>query len=275
MNNLLHEKLSIVTNKPQTTRHRILGVLSDENYQIIFLDTPGVMHPKYQLQKVMVNAALQSAKEADLILFMVEPCEPGEIEFEIIDNLKNLRKKTLLLINKIDLVRKGVLLPVIDFYKKLFDFDEILPISALKHDGMELLLPLILKFLPIGEPFYSPDTLTNRPERFFVSEIIREQIFECYGEEIPYHSTVIIDEFKERGRGADYIRATIYVERASQKKILIGKNGKALKKIGEAARGNIESFLGRKVYLELWVKERRGWRKNIKDLRRFGYIENV
>jgi GTP-binding protein Era len=249
--------------------------LSDEDYQIIFLDTPGVLHPKYSLQKVMVAAALQSMKEADLILLMVEPTHPGELELEIIDKLKNLRKETLLLINKIDLVKKETLLPVIESYKKLFSFEEILPISALKCDGVDLLLSLILKFLPIGEPFYPSDTLTNRPERFFVSEIIREQIFECYGEEIPYHSTVVVDEFKEREKGADYIRAIIYVERVSQKKILIGKNGKALKKVGEEARKNIESFLGRKVYLELWVKERKGWMKNPKDLKRFGYMENV
>jgi len=273
MNNLLKEKLSIVTEKPQTTRHRIIGVLNDKDYQIIFLDTPGIFQPRYRLQEVMVKTAYKVANDSDLIILMVEPFkEPEDSELKIIDKIKDLKKKALLIINKIDLIKKERLLPLIDEYSKLHAFLEIVPISALKGEGIENLLTIIIKYLPNGEPFYPSDYLTDKTERFFASEIIREKIFKHYSEEIPYSTSVYIDEFREREGRKDYIRAIIYVEKASQKKILIGEKGQALKRIGKLARDEIESLLGREVYLELWVKDRKDWREKIMDLKEFGYV---
>ncbi|MDI6703849.1 MAG: GTPase Era [bacterium] len=273
MNNLLHERLSIVTEKPQTTRHRILGILNNKNYQIIFLDTPGILQPKCKLQEVMIKTAYRVINDADLILFMVEPFkEPGESELTIINKLKGLKKEVLLIINKIDLIKKESLLPLIDEYSKLHKFLEIVPISALRGEGTDELLKIIIGLLPKGEPFYPLDYLTDKTHRFFASEIIREKIFEHYSEEIPYSTEVVIDEFKEREGKKDYIKAIIYVEKESQKRILIGEKGQALKRIGQLARMDIESILGKEVYLELWVKDRKAWRESMKCLKEFGYV---
>lgn len=272
MNALLGQKLSIVTPKPQTTRHKILGVLTGEDYQMIFLDTPGIMKPKYQLQEVMVKAALSAIEDADLILLMVEAREePRDKEISLVEGIKNATKTIILVINKIDLIKKALLLPLIDRYSKLHEFADIVPISALTGDGLDILLKVIAERLPEGEPFYPPDVLTQHPERFFVSEIIRERIFERYRKEIPYSTAVKIEEFKERPGRKDYIRAIVYVERDPQKAILIGKDGAALKEVGQSARKEIESFLGRPVYLELWVRVREKWRKDTKAIKEFGY----
>ncbi len=275
INNFLRFKLSIVTPKPQTTRHRILGVLNGEGYQIIFLDTPGIMEKaKYNLHKWMIKRAIEAMDEADLVLFVVEPMQPTEADLKILDAIKERNKKTVLVINKIDRVPKVEVLPVIDTYSKLYDFADVVPISALKLINTDELLDVIIKNLPEGEPFYPPDMLTDRPERFFVAEIIREKVFQLYGEEIPYSTAVEIEIFKERDDehgGKDYIRAVIYVERDSQKAILIGRGGQALKKVGMRARQEIEEFLGRPVYLELWVKVKPKWRKNEAFLKEIGY----
>jgi len=273
LNQFLQQKLSIVTSKPQTTRHRVLGILSGETYQIVFLDTPGIFEPKYKLQELMVKTAYRSIQDVDILLLIVEPWEaPGPEEISLIKRLKESNKPLILAINKIDKVKKESLLPLIQAYQGIYNFLAIIPISALKNDGVNELLQVLISSIPGGKPFYPPDLITEQPERFFVSEIIREKIFQNYGEEIPYSSTVQIEEFQERSGKKDYIKAIIYVERESQKGILIGEKGEKLKSIGKLARQEIEQFLSRPVYLELWVKVREKWRKSEKDLRELGYI---
>jgi GTP-binding protein Era len=266
LNSILKYKLSIISPKPQTTRHRVLGILNGEGFQALFLDTPGMIKPAYPLQKLMQREIRSALEDADMILFMIEPKDlPDENEKKTIQPL--LKKPSILVINKIDLVDKREILPIIEEYSQM-GFKEIFPISALHNDGVEDLKKGIIENLPTGEPFYPQDQLTERPERFFVAEIIREAIFTHYGEEIPYSTTVEIDEFKERGRAKDYIKAIIYTERDSQKAILIGKDGRALKRVGSMARNNIENFLSRGVFLELWVKVKEAWRHDepfIKD----------
>ncbi len=271
MNTLLHQKLAIVSSKPQTTRHRILGILNGDDHQVIFLDTPGLMVPKYLLQEAMVKTARKTMREADLILMMVEATGLLPEDEEVIRLLDNFKVPQFLIINKVDLVPKNSILPLIDRFRSAGRFQEIVPISALKADGLDLLLSLIIKTLPEGEPFYPPDRLSDEPERFFVSEIIREQIFLQYGEEIPYATAVQVEAFEERPEKKDYIRAIIAVEQDSQKGILIGKGGRALKRVGKAAREDIEQFLGRPVFLELKVSVRKKWRKNASLVKRLGY----
>jgi GTP-binding protein Era len=270
MNSLLRQKLTIVSPKPQTTRHRILGILSGENEQIIFLDTPGLIKPKYKLQKAMIQAAQKSIQDADLLLVMVSASHVNESDDRIIDSLQDVSIKKLLLINKIDIVKKAHLLPMIDRFQKK-TFEDIVPISALRNEGLDLLHSLILKYLPDNPPLYPEDMLSSEPERFFVSEMIREQIFRHYGEEIPYSTAVQVDTFQEKPGQKDFIKAVITVEHNSQKGILIGKKGHALKKIGSRAREYIEQFLGRPVYLELEVRVRKKWRKKGVYVKALGY----
>lgn len=271
-NNLLKFPLSITTPKPQTTRHRVLGILSGDDFQIIFLDTPGLIEPAYLLQKVMMRAAQNAINDADVILFMVEGgLKPQEKDLAILKNFIESGKPIILAINKIDIVDKKNILPLIDIYRKTHDFSDIIPISALNGENLSDLQSAILKNIPVGHPFFPTDEVTEHPERFFVSEIIREKIFEKYSDEIPYSTAVVIDEFKERKGGKDYIKARIIVERDSQKAIIIGKGGKALKSVGQLARKEIEKFLDRPVYLELWVAVRGKWRKKDHFLKEFGY----
>jgi GTP-binding protein Era len=202
---------------------------------------------------------------------MVEPRTPElDLESGILRRLETLGKKVILVVNKIDLVRKPDLLPIMESYGRAFAFEEVIPISALKEDGLDVLKRAIISSLPRQPPFYPPEELTDRPQRFFVSEIIRQKVFERFGEEIPYSVAVMIDEYKERDRGKDYIRAIVICERDSQKAMLIGKGGEALKRLGSAARSEIESFVGREVYLELKVEVRRKWRKQEKTIKRLG-----
>lgn len=275
MNTLIGQKISIVTNKAQTTRHKIIGILSTENFQIIFLDTPGLLKPKYLLHNYMMNAANAAIDDADLILFMIDAKQPklsDQIENDIaFQKIKNANKPTFLIINKVDLVNKLSLLPIIDFYSRKFPFIEIFTISALNELGTIDLLKSIVKILPVNPPYYPDDTVSDANERFFVSEIIREKIFQNYKQEIPYSTTVNIIEFRESNGKKDFISAEIYVEKPTQKAILIGKKGDALKKIGEAARKEIENFLGRSVFLELHVKVREKWRESDNWLMRLGY----
>lgn len=275
MNALIGQKISIVTPKPQTTRHKILGILSKENYQIVFLDTPGLLKPKYLLHEAMMKFAQSAIEDADLVLFMIDATDPKvgpEIEHdEAFKVLKSLKKTTYLVINKIDLVKKEDILPIIAFYSDKFSFKEIFPISALNLTGTEELVNAIVNELPDHEPYYPTDIVSEHSERFFVAEIIREKIFEKFREEVPYSTTVDIVEFREEEGKKDFVSADIYVERDSQKGILIGKGGQALKEIGTAARKDIEEFLGRKVYLELHVKVREKWREKKQWLERLGY----
>ncbi|OHB84121.1 MAG: GTPase Era [Planctomycetes bacterium RIFCSPHIGHO2_02_FULL_38_41] len=272
INDYMECKLSIVTPKPQTTRKKIMGVLTKDNYQIVFFDTPGIMEPKYELQKYMVNEAYAAIEDADVVLMMAEPFEPASDQDKgFFNKLSLLNIPVILAINKIDLVEKDSLIPVIAAYSTQFKFAEIVPISALKGTNLDLLQSLIVKYLPEGDPFYPEDYITDYNERFLAAEAIREKVFEYYGEEIPYSTTIEIEEFKEREKGKNFIRAIIYVERDSQKGIIIGENGKAIKHVGVLAREEIEKQLDRKVYLELWVKVMEKWRKDKSKLRRLGY----
>lgn len=265
LNRLLDFKLSITSRKPQTTRRRIIGILTGEDHQAVFIDTPGIVRPRYPLQELMQREVAAGVKDADLLICMVEPSP------EIDPILKTAAApgsiQRLLVINKIDLVKEKIsLLPLIEAYSA--HGAEVFPISALYGDGVDDLKRGITAHLPFGEPFYPPDQLTQHPERVFCGEIIREKIFELYGEEIPYATAVEVEEFRERPDRKDFIRALIYVERESQRPIILGRNGRALKRVGELARKEIEEFLGRGVYLELWVKVKPGWRRDRGFIRR-------
>lgn len=272
INNLLKFPISIVTAKPQTTRHRILGILSEQNLQVIFFDTPGLIDPQYRLQDVMMKVANQAIYEADVNLFLVQVSpKPNDKDLQILEKLRKIKTPLILVINKIDLVDKKLLLPLIDAYRKVYDFEDIVPVSALKNTNVDDLKKSFINYIPFGSPLYPKDIVTEHPERFFVSELIREQVFQNYSDEIPFSTAVVIDEFKERKGRKDYIKARIVVERNSQKKIIIGKDGKALRKVGKMARQEIEKLLNRPVYLELWVAVREKWRKKDVFLKEFGY----
>lgn len=275
MNSLIGQKISAVTNKPQTTRHKILGILSTKQYQIIFLDTPGLLKPKYLLHEVMLNSAKAALNDADIVLFMVDAINPqmdkDSTEAVNLRWLNKIKKPVFLLINKIDLIKKQNILPIIAFYSEKYPFKEIFPISALNLQGTENLLKSIVKELPEHPPYYPLDIVSESNERFFVSEIIREKIFEIFRDEIPYSTTVDIIEFKERENRKDFISAEIYTEKDSQKGILIGKKGSALKEVGELSRKAIEEFLQHPVFLELHVKVRSNWRDDANRLKQLGY----
>ena len=272
LNKILDFKLSIVSPKPQTTRHRLFGIFNNEAAQIIFLDTPGLIEPKYKLHEMLMRASENAITEADALLFMIEADEALAIEdFDLLETIARHSKPIILCINKIDLVPKNRILPQIEKLSGIQSINEIVPVSALKADGIDDLLKTLTGFLPLSPALYPPDQLTTAPERFFVSEIIREKVFFQYGQEIPYSTTVQIEEFSERPGRKDYIRAAILVERQSQKGILIGKKGDALKKVGSAARIEIEAFLGRPVFLEMVVLVRPKWRDKESTLRSLGY----
>ncbi|TFH01226.1 MAG: GTPase Era [Calditrichales bacterium] len=278
MNNLLDFRLSIISPRPQTTRKKIMGILNKPGFQIVFLDTPGLLVPKYQLQKVFSGAIETAISDADALVFMVEcrkniESDRHRIEDEI-EDLKKVNPKNIpviLVINKVDLFSKSILLPQLEFYNSLYPFVKQIPVSALKKDGLKELEAEMEKLIPYHPPFYDPEIITEQPERFFVSEFIREQIFLHFHEEIPFSTEVQIEDFKERETGKDLIRATIYVERESQKGIIIGKKGSALKNIGLKSRKVIEKFLDREIYLELRVKVSKDWRKSEDQIRKFGY----
>ncbi|MBK9331522.1 MAG: GTPase Era [Ignavibacteria bacterium] len=270
LNALLNYNLSVVNKKVQTTRDRILGILTEENYQIVFIDTPGILEPKYELQKFMLKEIKSSLEEADLIIHIIDAAKINldklkKIDEEFKDQMHN--KKRIIVLNKVDLITKSNLLPVMENISENFGYDDTVPVSAAKVENLDTLKNVILKFLPEGEFFFSKDTLTNKPEKFFVSEIIREKILTYYHEEIPYSIIVNVTEFKERSENLIFINADIIVERESQKIIIIGKGGSSLKKLGNKSRLEIEKFLGKKVYLELFVKIRKDWRNNKRFIR--------
>jgi GTP-binding protein Era len=274
LNNLLSYRISSVTRKPQTTRHQIKGILNGDDHQIIFFDTPGILQPGYRLQEAMLQAVQRSLQDADLVLLLLSAS--GDSHTPDLDKIKTAAdsgKPLIVAINKIDLYPKNTVLPLIDTCQTRLQPEAVLPISALQNDGIDILKQEIINQLPQGFPFYSQDQITDHPERFVVAELIREKIFQLYSDEIPYATNVSIDEFKERQYGKDYIKATIYVERSSQKGILIGKKGAALQKIGNLARREIERLLDRPVYLDLWVKVKEKWRKDDKALKEFGYLK--
>lgn len=269
MNQILGTKLSITTHKAQTTRHQIVGIHSEDNAQIIFLDTPGIITPKYELQKAMMKFVEKAEKDADIILFIVEA---GDNKFPDIafDELAKLRKPVMLIINKIDTVGQEAATLFAEELTEKFNFSSTVFISALEGIGVEGLTESIIDQLPPGPPFYPKDELSEHPLRFFASELIREQLFLQYHEEIPYSCTVEVIQYQER-EDLDYINAEIIVNRASQKGMIIGKGGKAIKKLGTEARTSIEAFVERKVFLDLHVKVREKWRENENMVRNLGY----
>ena len=273
LNLLLGEKIAIVSDKPQTTRNRILGIKNHPAGQIIFLDTPGIHRAQSRLNRSMVKVALATYSEVDGVCFMIEADRSDNDENDfILETLTKVEKPVFLVINKIDLVPKGDLLPIMERYSRLRSFEQIIPISALLGDGVETFVDELLKILPEGPRLFPEDMITDLPERFLVAELIREKVFQLTQEEIPYATAVVVEDFKEREeKNLIVIRATIQVERESQKGILIGKRGRMLKEIGRLAREEIEALLGARVFLELWVKEEKSWREDPRALRRLGY----
>ncbi len=276
MNALVGEKLSIITPKPQTTRHRIIGIVNEDDYQIVFSDTPGIIEqPGYKLQELMNSFVEGALEDSDLLLFMTQPGEVYDDDAPIIGQLKRVEIPTFLIVNKIDQSKQAQVQGLIDLWKSRVEFDEVLAISALHAANINDLLKLILRHLPEGPPFYPKDQLTDRPERFFVAEIIREKIFEQFQQEIPYSTEVHVETFKETetksGEPLVRIHAFIYVERESQKAIMLGHQGKSIKQLGAAARKALEQWLETKVFLDLHLKVREKWRKDERQLKRFGY----
>ena len=271
LNRLVGERLSGVSRKPQTTRGVVRGILTTREGQAVFLDTPGFHDPHDRLGQWMIHEIRQAIESSDLIYWMVFPSPPRPDDVEFARELQNCKTPVLLLVSQVDRVKKPKLLPVIDAYQKLGALREILPISALQGDNLPVLVRKTFEFLPENPPYFSEDLLTDQSERTIVLEMIREQIFRFTGEEIPYSSAVGIEEFKERSEKLVAIKAVIVVEKDSQKAILIGKGGAKIKQIGEAARRRIEQFLGRKVFLELWVKTLKNWKKDPEALKRLGF----
>lgn len=271
MNALLDVKLSITSPRPQTTRRRVLGILNKPEFQAVFLDTPGILRPKYQLQEKMMTILRASISDADLLLLISDitrKIHPLGIDLK---DINKSGKPLILVLNKIDVVEKNTILPIIDIYRQWYPFKTIIPISAKDRDGLNLVETNIQANLPLNPPYYPTDIISDHPERFFVAEIIREHIFNEFQQEIPYSTEVQVDTFKEREKGKDFISATIYVERPSQKGILIGNKGAAIKRISMHAREQIEAFLERKIYLQIFVKVSENWRKDENKLKRLGY----
>jgi GTP-binding protein Era len=273
LNTLLGMKISIVSPKPQTTRNRILGIVNGDDYQIVMLDTPGIHKAHNPLNLEMVKIALDSLSDVDAIVFMVDVTMPlPDPETSTIKHLEGRKNPTILLLNKVDLVEKENLLPIIEAYQELFSFKTILPVSAIEGDGTDLLIKELCGLLPTGPRLYPDDIPTDATERFIVAEMIREKIFLQTGQEIPYSTAVTIESFKENpNKKIVTIHATIHVERNSQKGIIIGKGGKKLQQIGTAARHEIEVLLDQKVLLKLWVKVQKDWTNNPRFLKELGF----
>lgn len=269
MNQILGTKLSIATHKAQTTRHQIVGIHSDEDSQIIFLDTPGIINPTYELQKAMMRFVEKAEKDADLILFIVD-VHAAEIPEYAFKELKRFQKPVVLVINKIDKSDADTLDKTVATLNSAFNFADSISVSALENTGLDHLLDSIKKQLLPGPPFYPKDELSEHPVRFFASELIREQLFLQYHEELPYSATVEVIQYEER-EDLDFINAEVIVSRKSQKGMIIGKHGAAIKKLGMESRKSIEEFVGRKVYLDLHVKVREKWRNNEQMVRNLGY----
>ncbi|ART77322.1 GTPase Era [Sutcliffiella horikoshii] len=276
LNRVIGQKIAIMSDKPQTTRNKIQGVFTQDDAQIVFIDTPGIHKPKHKLGDFMMKVAQNTLKEVDLVLFMINAKEGlGKGDEFIIEKLKETSTPVYLVINKIDEVHPDDLLPLMETYKALYPFKEIVPISALQGNNLEILLDQIKKFLPEGPQYYPADQVTDHPERFIVAELIREKVLHLTREEVPHSIAVAIDSMKKReNKDMVDIQATVVVERDSQKGIVIGKQGKVLKEVGQKARVDIEALLGSKVFLELWVKVQKDWRNKQSQLRDFGFNEN-
>ncbi len=274
LNKLVGQKVAIMSDKPQTTRHKIHSVLSRNDAQIVFLDTPGIHKPRHKLGEYMVDVALGALKEVDVVLFLVEATGlPGSGDRYIAEQLQGIQTPVFLMINKIDLVKKEAVLGLINSYKDLLPFAEVIPVSALAGENVDRLIDTIIRYLPEGPRYYPADMVTDRPERFIMAEIIREKVLQLTSEEVPHSVAVVVEQIQERNNGVVAVNAVIYTERDSQKAILIGKGGSMLKEVGRRAREEIENLLGSKVYLELWVKVKKDWRNKMADLRNFGFME--
>jgi GTP-binding protein Era len=276
INKVIGQKIAIMSDKPQTTRNKIQGVYTTNNSQTVFIDTPGIHKPKHKLGDFMMKVAQNTLKEVDLILFMINAEEGyGRGDEFIIERLKQTKTPVFLIINKIDQIHPDQLLPLIEQYKKLYPFQEIVPISALQGNNIETLLRQIEEVLPEGPQYYPEDQVTDHPERFIITELIREKVLHLTREEIPHSIAVVMDTLERRENNqAIYVGATIIVERDSQKGIVIGKKGSMLKEVGKRARVDIEALLGSKVYLELWVKVQKDWRNKASQLRDYGFRED-
>lgn len=273
MNDLVGERISIITSKAQTTRHRIMGIVNTPEYQIVFSDTPGVLKPKYKLQESMLEYSEGALTDADILLYVTDVVEDPAKNSEFLARVAKETVPVLLVINKIDLLKdQAQLEQIVARWKELLPNAEIFPTSALEHFNVQSIMERIVALLPESAPYFGKDALTDKPARFFVTEIIREKILLNYQKEVPYSTEVIVEKFDEK-EGAIHIMAVIYVERDSQKGILIGKGGAMLKKVGTQARKDIETFFGKKVFLELFVKVEPNWRNRENKLRAFGYIE--
>ncbi|AXI31412.1 GTPase Era [Priestia aryabhattai] len=275
LNRVIGQKIAIMSDKPQTTRNKIQGVYTEDQAQIVFIDTPGIHKPKHKLGDFMMKVAQNTLKEVDLILFMINATEGlGRGDEFIIERLKDTKTPVFLVINKIDEIHPDELFSIITNYKDLYPFAEIVPISALQGNNVERLLDQIKQRLPEGPQYYPADQVTDHPERFIITELIREKVLHSTREEIPHSIAVVMDSMQRRDNGAVYVGATIIVERDSQKGIVIGKQGKMLKEVGRKARADIEALLGSKVFLELWVKVQKDWRNRASHLRDFGFRED-
>jgi len=273
LNQMLGEKLSITSKKPQTTRNRILGILHRPTSQLIFIDTPGVHQSTRPLNIRIVDAALAAMGDVDIILIVVDVASPDpDSEALLVNKLNKLKQPVVLVLNKIDLIKKPLLLAMIDQWSKAYPFEALIPVSAILGDQIDELVEVMESLLPKGPPLFPDDIISDMPERFFIAEMIREKVFRLTGQEIPYSTVVTVDAFSEKKKGALVeIHATIHVDRTSQKGMIIGKKGAKLKQIGQAARREIEEMLATKVFLELFVRVQQGWSKDTKALRRFGY----
>lgn len=273
MNDLVGERISIITSKAQTTRHRIMGIVNTDEYQIVFSDTPGVLDPKYKLQESMLGFSEGALTDADVLVYVTDVVEDPEKNADFLAKVAKEIVSVLLVINKIDLVKsQDDLNAIVERWSKLLPNAEVFPTSAKEHFNVDNLMARIVSLLPVHAPYFGKDALTDKPARFFVTEIIREKILLNYEKEVPYSTEVIVEKFDEK-EGAIHIMAVIYVERDSQKGIIIGRQGARLKKVGTEARHDIETFFGKKVYLELFVKVEPNWRNRDNKLRAFGYIE--
>jgi len=273
MNRMVGRKLAIMSDKPQTTRNKITAILTTDEAQLVFIDTPGIHKPKHKLGEYMVKVARNALKEVDVILFLIEASEkeigPGDLYIK--DVLGQTKTPVILVINKTDLVKGDELLPLIDKYRSIMEFREVVPVSALEGDNVDTLIKLISGLLPEGPMYYPDGMVTDQPEQAIIREIIREKVLHLTREEIPHSVAVEIEEIVPRDNDLIYVRAVIFTEKESQKGIVVGKNGTMLKKVGGMAREDIENLLGSKVYLDLWVKVKKDWRNKDSILRNLGY----
>lgn len=275
MNKVIGQKIAIMSDKAQTTRNKIQGVLTEKDAQIVFIDTPGIHKPKHRLGDFMVKIAENTLNEVDAVLFMIDAKEGyGRGDQYILDRLQEVKKPIFLIINKIDLIHPDDLFPLIDQYKEKCEFEEIIPISALAGNNVTYLVNILKERLPEGPQYYPSDQVTDHPERFIITEFIREKVLELTREEIPHSIAVVLENIEKRDSNAIFIQATIITERSTQKGILIGKQGSMLKNIGKNARIDIEALLGTKVFLELWVRVKKDWRNKQSQLNEYGYSKD-